>query len=313
MDKNNYRRSIKKKKNENIHKNYYDKKRTHEEVKQIKENLVNFAATSWGKEWILSILNIGRPFRMQRGIEYAKDDKRIENLRINKGQIFSTVQGTAPTPYRVKINFEIIPEEIWKVILEELASKSSNLIQLLEGSLPEDIVKIFEKNNFPLFPDAIKGLDAECSCPDKEIPCKHIASVILYISKVLDYDPFILLKIKGKSKKEILSELRLIPQNGEKSISKEIKLKSEKNEKMQFSFNVPKMEIQEIVSNDSHSKISASFNEIGFKFRKPGKYIETLENLGIPPNIPNPQAFSIVLKGIYQTITSEFYKKSLKT
>ncbi|MFX1444484.1 MAG: SWIM zinc finger family protein [Promethearchaeota archaeon] len=312
MDNDNYRRRIKKKGPQRVRKSEYDKRRTHQEVQQIKNDLINFAKTSWGKQWISSILMFGRPFRMQRGIEYAKDDKRIENLRINKGQIFSTVQGTAPTPYRVKINFEIISEDKWKIIIDELANKSSNLISLLEGKLPEDIINIFKKNEYSLFPDVSRGLDAECSCPDKEIPCKHIASVILYISKVLDYDPFILLKLKGKSKNEILKELSLSQHLVNDSISELLSSPIKKNERVGFSFNIPKIEVQEISSSNLTLGSSFNFNDLGFKFRKPGKLIETLENLGIPPNIRNPQSFKIVLSSIYQTIISEFYKKSLK-
>jgi uncharacterized Zn finger protein len=144
-------------------KSEYEKERTREEVEQIKKNLVNFAKTSWGKQWIQSNLEIGRPFRMQRGIEYVKDERRIENLSINTGQIFATVQGTAPTPYRVKINFEPILDEGWKIILTELAKKTINLIELLEGFLPEDVITIFDDNGYSLFPNASKGLNATCS------------------------------------------------------------------------------------------------------------------------------------------------------
>ena len=48
---------------------------------------------------------------------------------------------------------------------------------------------------------------------------------------------------------------------------------------------------------------------ISFKLIKPGKIIETLENLGIPQNIEN-KAFEIVLRAIYQKITSETYLMS---
>jgi len=101
----------------------YEKQRTHDEVEQIKKDLMGFAQTSWGTRWIQSNLKIGRPFRMQRGIEYVKDKRRIDNLLINPGQIFATVQGTAPTPYRVKINFDIIPKKGWKLILNNLKNK----------------------------------------------------------------------------------------------------------------------------------------------------------------------------------------------
>ncbi len=311
MDNKNFNRNRKKKGAQRGRKSEYDKRRTHQEVQQIKHELINFAKTSWGQQWIKSILKFGRPFRMQRGIEYAKDDRRIENLRINKGQIFATVQGTAPTPYRVKINFEIIPDKIWKTILDSLAEKIINLTMLLDGILPEEIVNIFKKNNFPLFPDASKDIKAECSCPDKAVPCKHIAAVILYISKVLDYDPFILLKIRGKSKKDVLIALSLAQKSESDSMTIRSNESVEKEDNIKFSFNVPKISVPELLSDKTTSK-KKGFEEISFKFKKPGKLIETFENLGIPQSIDDPKAFEIVLKNIYQTISLEFYKKSMK-
>ncbi|GAH02636.1 unnamed protein product, partial [marine sediment metagenome] len=142
----------------------YERQNTHEEVEQIKRDLINYAKTSWGRKWIQSNLKIGRPFRMQRGIEYVKDKRRLDNLSIIPGQIFATVQGTAPSPYRVKIKFETILEEEWKIILKKLTNKTINLIELLEGSLPEEIIAIFNESKYSLFPDASKGLNATCSC-----------------------------------------------------------------------------------------------------------------------------------------------------
>ena len=288
-------------------KSEYEKERTREEVEQIKKNLINFAKTSWGKQWIQSNLQIGRPFRMQRGIEYVKDERRIENLSISTGQIFATVQGTAPTPYRVKINFEPILEEGWKIILRELTKKTINLIELLEGLLPEDIIIIFDENGYSLFPNASKGLNATCSCPDTAIPCKHIAAVILYIARVLDYNPFLLLELRGKSKSEILNELSL--GQGAKSKNEAEKMSTTSN--IEFKFNVPKISIVEISSEQKKSGTDIDDYNIGFTFRKPGKIIETIENLGVPQTIEN-KAFEIVLRSIYRKITSKIHDTSLE-
>lgn len=288
-------------------KSEYEKERTREEVEQIKKDLINFAKTSWGKQWIQSNLEIGRPFRMQRGIEYVKDERRIENLSISTGQIFATVQGTAPTPYRVKINFKPILEEGWKIILKELAKKTINLIELLEGFLPEDIITIFDENGYSLFPNASKGLNATCSCPDTAIPCKHIAAVILYIARVLDYNPFLLLELRGKSKSEILNELSLGQGVGSKNESEKISTTNN----IEFKFNVPKISIVELSSEQKKSDTDSDDYNIGFTFRKPGKIIDTLENLGIPQNIEN-KAFEIVLRAIYRRITSKTYDMSLE-
>ena len=301
------RRNKRKGPNQPKRKSEYEKERTREEVEQIKKNLINFAKTSWGKQWIQSNLQIGRPFRMQRGIEYVKDERRIENLSISAGQIFATVQGTAPTPYRVKINFEPILEEGWKIILKELTKKTINLIELLEGLLPEDIITIFDENGYSLFPNASKGLNATCSCPDTAIPCKHIAAVILYIARVLDYNPFLLLEIQGKSKSEILNELSL--GQGVKSKNETEKMSTTSN--IEFKFNVPKISIVELSSEQKKSGTDIDDYNIGFTFRKPGKIIETLENLGVPQTIEN-KAFKIVLRAIYRKITSKIHDTSLE-
>ncbi len=284
-------------------KTQHEKQRTHEEVEQIKRDLINFAKTSWGKQWIQSNLKIGRPFRMQRGIEYVKDKRRIDNLSINPGQIFATVQGTAPTPYRVKIKFETIQEEEWKIILKKLINKTINLIELLGGSLPEGIISIFNESECSLFPDASKGLNATCSCPDKAIPCKHIAAVILYLARVIDFNPFLLLELRGKPKSEIFTDLSLAqPSKSEKKLEKVAT-----NQKFEFKFNVPKISIQEL--SNMQKKLGEDDFNIDFKLTKPGKIIETLENLGVPQNIEN-KAFEIVLRAIYQKITSEIYSLS---
>ena len=283
----------------------YERQQTHEEVEQIKRDLVNFAQTPWGIEWIRSNLKIGRPFRMQRGIEYVKDKRRIDNLSINPGQIFATVQGTAPTPYRVKINFEIIPKEGWNSILTNLKNKPINLIELLEGNLPEDLIEIFNNTEYSLFPDASKGLDATCSCPDKAIPCKHIAAIILYLAQVIDYNPFLLLELRGKTKNDILSDLSLLQLEDSKKTS-EI---ASDLDKFGFKFNVPQIFIQDLSIEKKKTRLDK--NPIHFNLRKPGNIIETLENLGVPQIIEN-KAFEIVLKAIYQKVTSETYRSSLE-
>jgi len=301
------RRNKRKGPNRPPRKSEYEKERTREEVEQIQKNLINFAKTSWGKHWIQSNLQIGRPFRMQRGIQYVKDERRIENLSISTGQIFATVQGTAPTPYRVKINFEPILDEGWNIILKELAKKTINLIELLEGFLPEDIITIFDENDYSLFPDASKGLNATCSCPDTAIPCKHIAAVILYIARVLDYNPFLLLELQGKSKSEILNELSL----GQGAKSKNKSEKASITSSSEFQFNVPKISIVELSTEQKKSGIDIDDYNIGFTFRKPGKIIETVENLGVPQTIKN-KAFEIVLRAIYRKITSKIHDTSLE-
>lgn len=283
-----------------------ERQETREEVEQIKRNLINFASTTWGKQWIDANLKIGRPFRMQRGIEYVKDERRIDNISISDGQIFATVQGTAPTPYRVKIIFETIPEEVWKEIIEDLVNKSLNLIELLNGILSENIEKIFMSHGYTLFPDATRGLNATCSCPDTAIPCKHIAAVVLYLARVLDFNPFLLFELHGKSKNEIFDELKFSKIDNTYEPSSLTKIINEIGD-VDFEFKKPKLSIKELNLEKSNKDEDI---KLGFKYNKPGKVLEILENIGIPQTIEN-KAFEIVLKSIYNTIRSKTYEMSL--
>jgi uncharacterized Zn finger protein len=308
LDDRRFNRDFRKKESNKQRKTEYEKRKTHEEVQKIKQNLISFASSNWGKRWITTLLERGRPFRMQRGIQYAEDDERFANLTINKGIIFATVQGTAPLPYRVRISLELIPENGWKEIIKDLKKRVLNFIQLLDGQLPEDIINIFKVHDYPLFPDIISENNANCSCPDKAVPCKHIASVILYLARVLDYNPFLLLELRGKSKNELLNALSLEQQTEVTEEKVRISEKVERLSDTSVRFNVPS-----IFVNDISPKEVKNFESepIGFNIKKPLKTIPTLENLGLPTNLDNPKAFKAVLKGIYRTVTSECYKKSL--
>jgi uncharacterized Zn finger protein len=49
-----------------------------------------------------------------------------------------------------------------------------------------------------------------CSCPDWEVPCKHLAAVCYVLAEEFDRDPFGMLAWRGKARDELLAALRLI-------------------------------------------------------------------------------------------------------
>jgi uncharacterized Zn finger protein len=59
-----------------------------------------------------------------------------------------------------------------------------------------------------LFPASKGDLKTECSCPDWSNPCKHIAAVYYLLGEQFDADPFLLFRLRGKSKDEIMAMLR---------------------------------------------------------------------------------------------------------
>ena len=53
-------------------------------------------------------------------------------------------------------------------------------------------------------------LDMRCSCPDREVLCKHLAAVCYVLAEEFDRDPFAMLAWRGKGRDELLTALRQI-------------------------------------------------------------------------------------------------------
>ncbi len=106
------------------------------------QDLTEFGSKWWGKNWIESMLTMGKFMRMQRGINYTKEH-RVSNILIKKGEIFAQCQGTAPIPYRIKIRFDQIPPEKWDLIIQKLSENVLIEAQFLSNDLPKEINEIF--------------------------------------------------------------------------------------------------------------------------------------------------------------------------
>ena len=49
-------------------------------------------------------------------------------------------------------------------------------------------------------------LDTDCSCPDWSNPCKHIAAVYLLLGEEFDRDPFLIFRMRGMDREDLLGE-----------------------------------------------------------------------------------------------------------
>ena len=73
--------------------------------------------------------------------------------------------------------------------------------------MPQDIEDVFKKVKLSLFPEKLKDLTTNCSCPDWSNPCKHIAAVYYLIGEEFDRDPFLLFRLRGLGRDELLARL----------------------------------------------------------------------------------------------------------
>jgi uncharacterized Zn finger protein len=118
------------------------------------------------------------------------------------------VQGSRVKPYRVTIGLAAFPEIVWaraEIALSEQALPSA---KLLAGEVPPELEDLFADAGAPLFPGSINELDQRCTCPDWEVPCKHLAATFYLLAEAFDQDPFLILRWRGRNRDTLLSRLR---------------------------------------------------------------------------------------------------------
>jgi uncharacterized Zn finger protein len=165
-----------------------------------------FGASWWAKRWIavLESFNIGE--RLGRGRSYARRGQ-VLSIAIDKGRVDAKVQGSRPKPYSVAILLKTLSAGDWQTLAKILSRQAIFAAKLLAGEMPQDIEQAFKDAGLSLFPAKLKDLETDCSCPDWSNPCKHIAAVYYLLGEEFDRDPFLLVKLRGMSREELVKLL----------------------------------------------------------------------------------------------------------
>src|SRR5260370_17116902 len=103
---------------------------------------------------------------------------------------------------------EALSDQDWENVTEAMASQAIFAAKLLAGEMPKNIEEAFGAVKLSLFPTALKELETSCSCPDWANPCKHIAAVYYLLAERFDEDPFLIFKLRGRTKEQIIEVLR---------------------------------------------------------------------------------------------------------
>ena len=165
-----------------------------------------FGRSWWARRWIDVLESFHIDSRLSRGRNYARRGQ-VVSIEIAKGQVSALVQGSRPKPYKVSIGVKPISAAAWKRATSAMAAEAAFSARLLNGQMPEDIEKAFASATLSLFPESLAELQTECSCPDWSNPCKHIAAVYYLLGEEFDRDPFLIFKLRGMEREELLEAL----------------------------------------------------------------------------------------------------------
>jgi uncharacterized Zn finger protein len=177
-----------------------------------------FSRTWWGKRFIEALEDFTDSARLGRGRSYARNGK-IKEYQINGGKITAKVRGSVnpyfgvykEPLYKTTIEITAIAPGDWSKVISHLGSKASLISKLLMNEVPDNIEETFAELKLHLLPNSRNDFKTECSCPDWENPCKHIAGVYYLVASELDQDPFLLFELRGISRSKLQEELARSP------------------------------------------------------------------------------------------------------
>ena len=118
--------------------------------------------------------------------------------------------GSRARPYQVRIGVLPLTTAQWRRVESALAARALFRAKLLAGEMPQEIEEVFAGCGTPLFSRLASDLDMRCSCPDWEVPCKHLAAVCYVLAEEFDRDPFAMLAWRGQGRDELLAALRRV-------------------------------------------------------------------------------------------------------
>ncbi|GAB3942265.1 SWIM zinc finger family protein [Micromonospora vulcania] len=163
----------------------------------------------WSRRFLEVLESFALGTRLTRGRSYARAGQ-VLRLDITPGLVSAVVQGSRAQPYQVSIKLTPFPPALWARVEKELAGQAFFSARLLAGDLPDELEELFAASGAPLFPAGVGELTQRCSCPDFAVPCKHLAATFYLLAEAFDADPFELLHWRGRSRAELLDQLRAL-------------------------------------------------------------------------------------------------------
>lgn len=246
--------------------------------------------SGWGKRWVDAVEQLSTVWtkQMPRGKDYAAKG-HVNKLDVRSGKITARVQGSRSKPYITTLELQPHKEEAWTRLTEALVEQAGWVAQLLNGTMPEDIETHFENENLALFPTRNSELIAVCNCPEKARPCKHIAAVHYAFAEALEGDPFLLFKLRGLDRQELIEGIRRAWFPDATSDQESSKISGRQNDE-------PIMPL----SADRFNRSSDEIPEITIHLRPQKDQQELLSQLGVPQSWSLPIPPSEILNSVVE-------------
>jgi uncharacterized Zn finger protein len=162
----------------------------------------------WGDAWIRALEETSLDQTLLRRGRRSASAGQVGSITVSPGRIAAEVHdGVQDVFYRSRVFVEPMTDAEWTRFLDQVEAKAGHIAALLDGEMPRDLVAAAADVGVRLLP-GLGDLQPECDCPEWGDPCPHATALCYQVAWLLDADPFVLLLIRGRGRRELLAELR---------------------------------------------------------------------------------------------------------
>jgi uncharacterized Zn finger protein len=144
--------------------------------------------------------------RNLREAERLRTAGRVMSVRTTAGLIEARVQGSHARPHLVELAVDTWTDEQWRAVGDLLARQARHYARLLAGQLPDQFDMALTELGLSLVPRAGQWR-LRCTC-DQASPCVHQVAVWLTVRDYLDREPYLITRLRGRSREQLLAEIR---------------------------------------------------------------------------------------------------------
>lgn len=174
----------------------------------------SFGATWWGRRWRRTLESLGAVYpnpRLPHGRSLARKGA-VQGLVVEPGTVRAQVHARNQV-HDVVLALPVFTDADWGTAVEALAGQLRHAAALLQGELPEDVDDTLRNVDLSLFPQTGE-LGSTCTCTSKIEPCAHATAVHYVLAPMLDADPFLLTRLRGRDREPLLTALRAARSGG---------------------------------------------------------------------------------------------------
>lgn len=247
--------------------------------------------TWWSRRWIQALDSFGGLGGFGRGRSQARRETVLAH-HLEPGIVLAQVQSGKTEPFIVRCDVPPLSHETWDAVISGMAQKAVFAAKLLAGEMPEETEEAFAEARATLLPQSPADVPSSCTCGEPVSPCRHVAAVHYLLAEELGRDPFLLFKLRGCPKEQLLAALRQ-KRSGSGAPVEEAEA------------------ADEAVSPHAFWHAGAALDRFAINIAPPMSHAGLLKQLG-PPPVEAGESFLDVMAALYQRVMESVLEEALK-